>query len=160
MSTSCFYLPIKPKYRHAAMADRGESLSLWIMRCGFWVFAPKTSEFEVKAAENDPIPSFRFRKTLSFATVQGWTLCCAPGCVNIRRKNCVFLPAAGRRTQFFYLIFTEPRAHHKVQTCICALSCEFNISSSLFFWGQANGKKIFVQWFFNQDESINCSICN
>ena len=28
-----------------------------------------------------------------------------------------FLPAAGRRTQFLYLTFTEPRAHHKVRLC-------------------------------------------
>ena len=57
-----FYLPIKPKYRHAEREDF--FLSLWIMRRGFWVFAPKTSEFEVKAAENDQIPSCRFHKTL------------------------------------------------------------------------------------------------
>ena len=25
--------------------------------------------------------------------------------------------AAGRRTQLFHLIFTEPRAHHKVHPC-------------------------------------------
>ena len=33
-----------------------------IRAVGFGVFAPKTSEFEVKAAENDQIPSFRFPK--------------------------------------------------------------------------------------------------
>ena len=49
--------------------------------------------------------------------IQWWTLCCAPGSVNMRRKNCVFLPSAGRRTQFFLLIFMEPRAHHKVHPC-------------------------------------------
>ena len=41
-----------------------------------------------------------------------------PGSVNIRRKNCVFLPAAVGGTQSFHLLFTEPRAHHKVHTCI------------------------------------------
>ena len=40
--------------------------------------------------------------------VQGWTLWCAPGSVNLSRKYCVLLPAAGRRTQLFHLIFTEP----------------------------------------------------
>ena len=40
--------------------------------------------------------------------LQGCTLWCAPGSVNMRRKNCVLLPAAGRRTQYFHLIFTEP----------------------------------------------------
>ena len=28
-----------------------------------------------------------------------------------------FLPAAGRRTQVFYLLYTEPRGHHKVHPC-------------------------------------------
>ena len=32
-------------------------------------------------------------------------------------KNCVLLPAAGRKTQLFNLILTEPRAHHKVHPC-------------------------------------------
>ena len=31
-----------------------------------------------------------------------------PGSENIRIKGCVFLPAAGRRTQLFHIIFTEP----------------------------------------------------
>ena len=33
-----------------------------------------------------------------------WT----PGSVNMRRKNCFILPAAGRRTQIFHLKITEP----------------------------------------------------
>ena len=49
--------------------------------------------------------------------LQGWTLRCAPGSVNIRRKNCGLMPAAGRSTQLFHLIFMEPRAHHKVHPC-------------------------------------------
>ena len=48
---------------------------------------------------------------------RGWTLWCAPGSVNMTRKYCVLLPAAGRRTQIFHLLFTEPRAHHKVHPC-------------------------------------------
>ena len=44
--------------------------------------------------------------------LQGWTLWCALGSVNKRWKSCVLLPAAGRRTQYFLLIFTEPGAHH------------------------------------------------
>ena len=43
----------------------------------------------------------------------------APGSVNMRRKNCVLLPAAGRRTQFFLLTFMEPGA------CILAKLCSF-----------------------------------
>ena len=31
-----------------------------------------------------------------------------PGSENKRKKNCVLLPAAGRRTQLFHLIFSEP----------------------------------------------------
>ena len=40
--------------------------------------------------------------------------------MNMRMINCVLLPAAGRRTQLFQLIFTEPRAHHIVHPCICS----------------------------------------
>ena len=31
----------------------------------------------------------------------------APGSMNEKGKNCVFLPAAGRRTQFFIIMFSE-----------------------------------------------------
>ena len=41
-------------------------------------------------------------------TVQGCTLWCAPGSVNMRRENCVLLPAAARRTQFFHILITKP----------------------------------------------------
>ena len=51
--------------------------------------------------------------------IQGTTKRLRPGLVDKRRKNCVWLPAAARRTQFFHPIFTEPRAHHKVHSCIC-----------------------------------------
>ena len=40
------------------------ALPPWVFR----VFAPKTSKFEVKAAENDPIPSFWFPKILFFSS--------------------------------------------------------------------------------------------
>ena len=40
--------------------------------------------------------------------IQGSAKRLRPGLVNMRRKNCVLLPAAGRRTQFFLLIFTKP----------------------------------------------------
>ena len=40
--------------------------------------------------------------------VQGWTKTWSPGSVNMRWKSCVLLPAEGRRTQLFHLIFTEP----------------------------------------------------
>ena len=41
----------------------------------------------------------------------------------MRRKNCVLMPAAGRRTQFFRVMFTEPRAHHKVHPCTMNKYC-------------------------------------
>ena len=40
-----------------------------------------------------------------------------------RRKICVLLPAAGRRTQHFHLIFTEPGAHHKEHPCMNLWHC-------------------------------------
>ena len=43
---------------------------------------------------------------------------CALGSVNMRRKNCVLLPAEGGRTQLFHLIFTKPGAHLIVHLCI------------------------------------------
>ena len=46
-----------------------------------------------------------------------WTKRWSPGSVNMRSKNCVLLPAAGRRTQLFHLIFTEPGAHLLVHPC-------------------------------------------
>ena len=32
-------------------------------------------------------------------------------------KSCVLLSAAGSKMQLILLIFTEPRAHHKVHPC-------------------------------------------
>ena len=43
--------------------------------------------------------------------VQGWPKRWTPGCVNMSLKSCVLPPAAGRRTQLFLLIFTEPGVH-------------------------------------------------
>ena len=43
--------------------------------------------------------------------VQGWPKRWTRGYVNLRWKSCVLLPAAGRRTQFLSLIFTEPGVH-------------------------------------------------
>ena len=40
--------------------------------------------------------------------IQGWAKVRFPGSVNMRWKHCVVLPAAGRRTQLFHLIFSEP----------------------------------------------------
>ena len=50
--------------------------------------------------------------------LQGWTKVWFPGSVNMRRKSYVFLPAAGRRKQFFHLIFTEPGNHTLAHPCI------------------------------------------
>ena len=40
--------------------------------------------------------------------LQGPAKVCFPGSANMRWKSCVLLPAAGRRTQCFLLIFMEP----------------------------------------------------
>ena len=40
-----------------------------------------------------------------------------PGLVNMRRTNCVLLPAAGRRTQFVLLIFTKPGRSLLAEPC-------------------------------------------
>ena len=50
--------------------------------------------------------------------VQGWPKRWTPGSVNMRRKNCVLLPAAGKRTQLFHLTFTEPWVHLLGHPCI------------------------------------------
>ena len=63
---------------------------------------------------------FRYQPTIEHRLVElvryrgGHSL----GSVNMRRKNCLFLPAAGRRTQFFYLTFTEPGAPTLAPLCI------------------------------------------
>ena len=41
-----------------------------------------------------------------------------PGSENKRIKSCVLLPAAGRRTQLFHLIFTEPGVCGFAELCI------------------------------------------
>ena len=43
--------------------------------------------------------------------LQGWPKRWTPGSVNMRWKSCVLLPAAGSRTQFFLLTFTETGVH-------------------------------------------------
>ena len=45
-----------------------------------------------------------------------------PGLVNMRRKYCVLLPAAGRRMQFFLLIFSKPGRSLFAEPC--TLYCE------------------------------------
>ena len=49
--------------------------------------------------------------------IQGCTKRWTPGSVNMKRKNCVLLPAAGRRAKLFHLIFTEPGVHLLVHPC-------------------------------------------
>ena len=49
----------------------------------------------------------------------------------MRRKNCVFLPATGRRTQYFLLIFTEPRAHNKVHPVKSLKICQIRYKDML-----------------------------
>ena len=57
--------------------------------------------------------------------VQGWAKVRFPGSVNMWWKSCVLLPAAGKRTQLFHLIFTEPGTHTLAHPCTCpSLSLE------------------------------------
>ena len=50
----------------------------------------------------------------------------APGSMNMRRKNCILLPAAARRTHLFHLIFTESGVYLLGHPCICfcIMSCQ------------------------------------
>ena len=50
--------------------------------------------------------------------IQGWAKVRFPGSVIMRCRICVLLPAAGRRTQFFHLIFTKPGKHTLAHPCI------------------------------------------
>jgi len=43
----------------------------------------------------------KMKKSPSSLLLQGCTLRCAPGSMYMRRKNCILLPAAGRRTKLF-----------------------------------------------------------
>ena len=71
----------------------------------------------------------------------------APGSVNMRRKNCVFLPAAGRITQLFHLIFTEPRANHKVHPCpvmFCVANRVSFFNLAIFLPGSTAIQSLFI----------------
>ena len=49
--------------------------------------------------------------------VQGSANPRTPGSENMRAKSCVLLPAAGRRTQLFFLIFLEPGVRGLADPC-------------------------------------------
>ena len=53
--------------------------------------------------------------------VQGSAKRLRPGLENKRWKNCVLLPAAGSRTQFFLLLFTKPGRSLLAEPCISAV---------------------------------------
>ena len=62
-----------------------------------------------------------FTRGLLYALIwelQGSAKRLRPGLENMRRKNRVLLPAAGRRTQFFLLIFTKPGRSLFAEPCI------------------------------------------
>ena len=50
-------------------------------------------------------------KDLSLAQLQGISKRWVPGCVKLGEKVAFCLPTAGRRTQLFHLIFTQPGVH-------------------------------------------------
>ena len=62
--------------------------------------------------------------------IQGTTKRLRPGLVNKRRKICVPLPAAGRRTQFFHLLFTKPGRSLLVVPCSFPFAFDPTFSSS------------------------------
>ena len=64
---------------------------------------------------------------------QGPAKVCFPGSVNMRQKNCVLLPTAGWRTQFFHLIFTQPMGSNKSQPSTHDLGCRFPVNSADFW---------------------------
>ena len=55
----------------------------------------------------------------------------------MRRKNCILLPAAGRRTQLFHPIFTEPGVHLLGHPCTLYLASE----KSLYLVGEVSRHK-------------------
>ena len=62
--------------------------------------------------------------------LQGCTKRWNPGSVNMKRKNYVLLPAAGRRAQLFTLIILEPGPHGLTDPCRL-ISCTSFILRSL-----------------------------
>ena len=68
-------------------------------------------------------------------SVQGWAKVRFPGSVNMRWKSCVLLPAAGRRTQFFHLIFTKPGKHTLAHPCTKIYVHPLPLSSTCFYAG-------------------------
>ena len=68
---------------------------------------------------------------LVYQLLQGTTKRLRPGLVNMRKKNCVLLPAAGMGTQFFHIIFTKPGRSLLVVPCRdCQTFRDHVISSS------------------------------
>ena len=55
------------------------------------------------------MPEFQvLRVFLVECPLQGTSKITFPGSVDMMWNNCVCLPTAGRKTQLFYIIFTEP----------------------------------------------------
>ena len=69
------------------------------------------------------------RSICSLFTLQRWPKRWTPGSVNVRRNNCVLLPAANSRTQLFHLIFTEPGVHLLGHPCMRIHLCVWPMSS-------------------------------
>ena len=96
----------------------------------------------------------------------------------MRWKSCVLLPAAGRRTQLFHLIFTDPGDHLLVHTCrarclglqtlsktaMTELPSQ-NIAGTFSFHAEAGGYKnykdekisLYVVWWSLLQLFLNCS---
>ena len=58
--------------------------------------------------------------------IQGCSARWAPGCVKLGEKVAFCLPSAGRRTQLFQLIFSQPGVHLLEHPCTCHKTLIFN----------------------------------
>ena len=65
-------------------------------------------------------------QTFISGPVLGLDLLLPIGCANTRLKNCILQPAAGRRTQFFNLVFTQPLGSNKSQPSTKIIISETN----------------------------------
>ena len=66
----------------------------------------------------------------------------------MRWKNCALVPAAGRRTQFFHLIFEEPGARFLAEPCIGFIN--------IWFTGQFTINHYFAAHYFAA-QSMECT---
>ena len=64
--------------------------------------------------------------------IQGYSKRWAPGCVNMRWKNCALLPAVGKQTATFSPYFTQPGVHLLEIPCTSVEIWETSFQASLY----------------------------